>query len=371
MKPALPPRLGRTRILAAALTLLLVASLALPGGSVTAAPRGDVREKLARAADSPPQDTIADDFDPNTRFAGNDGSRPWTNAWQELGEADGPGAGRVEIETSSFCAAGACLKIGGSLKSLAGMGVSREADLTGAISATLSFVYMSDSFGSSASVKAEVSSNGGANWTTLGVYTLTNISTAPITPTFNITPYISPHTQVRFIGVGSTGMQANFHADNIVIRYQLPDSQPAIGDRVWADADRDGVQDAGEPGLANVRVRLYEGLCAHRAGQTSRTTTTAANGSYSFPITAAGDYCVTVDEATAPAGHVATTLLPREVTLATLQSFDDADFGFAPAAADDRLAVGAYAPCPDAAWLQQIAQAYSATLSSQNQATCG
>jgi hypothetical protein len=31
----------------------------------------------------------------------------------------------------------------------------------------------------------------------------------------------------------------------------------AIGDRVWVDANANGVQDPGEPGIPNVRVRLY------------------------------------------------------------------------------------------------------------------
>ena len=31
----------------------------------------------------------------------------------------------------------------------------------------------------------------------------------------------------------------------------------AIGDFVWYDANRDGVQDVGEPGIANVRMALY------------------------------------------------------------------------------------------------------------------
>ena len=31
----------------------------------------------------------------------------------------------------------------------------------------------------------------------------------------------------------------------------------AIGDFVWHDADRDGIQDVGEPGIANVTLDLY------------------------------------------------------------------------------------------------------------------
>ena len=42
----------------------------------------------------------------------------------------------------------------------------------------------------------------------------------------------------------------------------------AIGDRIWRDNDNDGIQDAGEPGIANVTVTP--------SGAESQTTTTAA-----------------------------------------------------------------------------------------------
>lgn len=49
-----------------------------------------------------------------------------------------------------------------------------------------------------------------------------------------------------------------------------------LGNRIWNDLDRDGIQDANEPGIANVTVALY------RAGQLIGTTTTDANGQYLF-----------------------------------------------------------------------------------------
>lgn len=50
----------------------------------------------------------------------------------------------------------------------------------------------------------------------------------------------------------------------------------AIGDRVWHDLDRDGVQDPGEPGVPGVTVILYDG-----AGQPIATNVTAATASTS------------------------------------------------------------------------------------------
>jgi SdrD B-like domain/Galactose oxidase, central domain/Kelch motif len=51
----------------------------------------------------------------------------------------------------------------------------------------------------------------------------------------------------------------------------------ALGDRVWEDTDGDGVQDAGEPGAANVLVALYDG-----AGTFLDATVTNASGTYVF-----------------------------------------------------------------------------------------
>lgn len=56
-------------------------------------------------------------------------------------------------------------------------------------------------------------------------------------------------------------------------------SSPApieIGNRVWLDADNDGIQDAGEAGISGVQVQLI------KSGSTISTVTTDANGNYLF-----------------------------------------------------------------------------------------
>ena len=64
-----------------------------------------------------------------------------------------------------------------------------------------------------------------------------------------------------------------------------------IGDFVWNDLNRDGVQDPGEPGIAGIQVRLVEG---------NQLTTTDGNGFYQFTGLCAGTYHVEV--VTPPAG---------------------------------------------------------------------
>ena len=63
----------------------------------------------------------------------------------------------------------------------------------------------------------------------------------------------------------------------------------SIGDRVWIDADMDGIQDAEEIGLAGAEVRLLkDGI------DTGITAITDANGAYLFDMIEAGTYSIQV-----------------------------------------------------------------------------
>ena len=52
----------------------------------------------------------------------------------------------------------------------------------------------------------------------------------------------------------------------------------SVGDRVWLDADGDGSDDIGEPGIANVEVTLKD-----QWGTPVSATVTDVNGRYLFP----------------------------------------------------------------------------------------
>ncbi|MGK7865696.1 SdrD B-like domain-containing protein [Falsiroseomonas sp. E2-1-a20] len=83
----------------------------------------------------------------------------------------------------------------------------------------------------------------------------------------------------------------------------------SLGDRVFLDKDADGVQDAGEPGLAGVTVNLLDGN-----GAVVGTTQTGATGLYNFAGLAPGQYGVQV---VAPATY---EVSPRDVGADALDS---------------------------------------------------
>jgi serine-aspartate repeat-containing protein C/D/E len=58
-----------------------------------------------------------------------------------------------------------------------------------------------------------------------------------------------------------------------------------LGDRVWNDLDKDGIQDDGEPGLPNVKVELLDAT-----GTFIATTNTDSNGVYLFQDLLAAQY---------------------------------------------------------------------------------
>ena len=111
------------------------------------------------------------------------------------------------------------------------------------------------------------------------------------------------------------------------------DYSGAIGDRVWNDANGDGLQDTGELGLPGVTVNLY----ASDGVTWLATTVTDEYGNYLFEGLADGTYVVKVDTTTVPNGYTNTydedngTVNPNNETTATVTggtAHRTADFGY-------------------------------------------
>ena len=99
---------------------------------------------------------------------------------------------------------------------------------------------------------------------------------------------------------GSTfanGLPGNTASDLVTIDIN-PVATFAVGDYIWYDTDGDGVQDSNEAGIGGVVVSL--------SGAATATTTTDANGYYSFPNLANGSYTITLTTTGPLAGMVNT-----------------------------------------------------------------
>jgi protocatechuate 3,4-dioxygenase beta subunit len=119
-----------------------------------------------------------------------------------------------------------------------------------------------------------------------------------------------------------------------------PTGYASIGDRVWRDADGDGVQDASETGIAGASVLLYQdqngnGLIDPEDALVA-TDLTDAGGIYTFANLAPGDYIVQLADANFDPGSPLAGLTQSNgttnrvaVELSAGETVTNADFGYA------------------------------------------
>ncbi len=116
----------------------------------------------------------------------------------------------------------------------------------------------------------------------------------------------------RTAPVAVTGGTTNTTVD-AGIRQGTPSGLGSLGNKVWYDLNNNGLQDAGEPGVAGVTVTLLnagaDGILGNADDGASRTTTTNALGEYLFGGLPAGNYAVQFGTAAQqlPAGFTAAT----------------------------------------------------------------
>ncbi|HSG79669.1 MAG TPA: SdrD B-like domain-containing protein [Acidimicrobiia bacterium] len=106
-----------------------------------------------------------------------------------------------------------------------------------------------------------------------------------------------------------------------------------IGDRVWEDANRNGVQDADEPSIANAEVTIRWAGPDDVLGTTDDLTWvewTAGGGRYERDDLPAGLFEIEVDTGSIGSGLAGTTPARVSVVLAAGADYQDGDFGFAP-----------------------------------------
>ncbi len=157
--------------------------------------------------------TVADRFDERASTNSN-GNIPWLAGWVESGESDGVAAGGVQVRadvTNTVPLEAYALMIGNATR-----GATRQADLSGHASATLSFNYRRAGLdGATDYVDVLISSN---NWATSNLLVrlqgAANETNRTVT-NFNVSAYIATNTGVRFLSSATMGADDFVWFDNV------------------------------------------------------------------------------------------------------------------------------------------------------------
>lgn len=157
--------------------------------------------------------TVSDRFNLRS-FTNSNGTIPWLTSWAEIGEADGVAAGGVWVladGTNGIPLEAYALRIGNATR-----GATRQADLSGHGSATLSFNYRRSGLdGATDAVGVYISSN---NWASSNL--LVNLQGAAndtnfLSTNINVSAYISTNTGVRFLSTATLGAADYVWFDNV------------------------------------------------------------------------------------------------------------------------------------------------------------
>jgi len=129
----------------------------------------------------------------------------------------------------------------------------------------------------------------------LGNYTITvNSATLPggMRPTYDADGISTPHTTAVALGYGERNAAVDFGYTGT----------GSIGDTVWNDGNRNGIQEVGEPGIPGVSVTLTGDFDNNGSVDYTTTASTNAGGMYLFTNLPAGSYTLTLDPASLPSG---------------------------------------------------------------------
>ncbi|MCP3870586.1 MAG: DUF4347 domain-containing protein, partial [Gammaproteobacteria bacterium] len=168
------------------------------------------------------RDTTADyldRFDAYT-YSGDDGALPWSNDWQEIGEADGAESGSVSVWNELG-------ERGGVLWSENDIGLWRQADLSGAESAQLSFDWAMLNTEGGDSVSLEISTDG-VNWNTLATFEGPLDHSTMQSASYDISEYIDSDTRIKFETTAGFSANNKFFFDNVSIHLSLKNSSTPV-----------------------------------------------------------------------------------------------------------------------------------------------
>ena len=153
--------------------------------------------------------TYRDEFNAIS-YSGSDGTLAWATDWLETGDSGDAASGDVMI-TSDLSDNRLMVKNKSRF-------VEREADLSSAGAATLTFDYRRSGLDDSNDrVVIQVSGDGGILWTTLEIFSGPNNDADYVTTSHDISSFIAPNTRIRFLSSSVLGKQDDVYFDNVQI----------------------------------------------------------------------------------------------------------------------------------------------------------
>ncbi|MDD5705243.1 MAG: SdrD B-like domain-containing protein [Kiritimatiellae bacterium] len=195
---------------------------------------------------------------------------------------------------------------------------------------TFTYVYQVSSSTGIGSVRFSGAPTGPSGFTFGTGYSQSVLTTAPLTFQAKVNdPAPSPGPVTN-----TASLTANSGAISFASPPALTATSASIGDRVWLDADGDGVQDTGEVGIHDVVVYVYadSNMDGIPDGPPVGSAVTGQDGSYRVQGLPAGNYLVSYDFDTVPAGYTASTSGSLSVYgLTSGQQYSTSDFGLKPA----------------------------------------
>ena len=164
------------------------------------------------------------------------------NDWAEVGETDGFDIGDVSF--ASF--------LGGLYQGVriqgADRGLQSSLDLSRAQSAILSLAYRRKGFEDAGdALRLEISGDGGATWTELARFTGPATDPELQFAYFDITPYISKETQIRFLSSATWSGRERFYIDYVQVEY-VPGAAVSYPYQVMLPMVANGSASGGQPG---------------------------------------------------------------------------------------------------------------------------
>ncbi|MCS6297769.1 MAG: DUF4347 domain-containing protein, partial [Nitrospira sp.] len=162
-------------------------------------------------------ETVRDEFSLSA-YDNNDGTQKWVSDWSETDPgAGGAGGGDVGVKSQLWIDAGSV-----------GNQASRQVDLSGTSSATLSFDY-TNSLSGSGQIEIRVSADGKTYSTLIGGVFSPKTNAGSGTFNLDISGYASASTTIQFIVTG-VGSGDRLYVDNVQVSYDpgVPNSAPTI-----------------------------------------------------------------------------------------------------------------------------------------------